>query len=87
MFLNVDAEKVRSMGIVPDSMEILDRMAWRIKGRALEKKDLAIVDIIATNNWERPIYFNTTSLSQVNIDISRYAVLEGLTLQIATYQI
>lgn len=82
MFLNVDAEKVRSMGIVPDSMEIIDRMAWRIKGRALEKKDLAIVDIIATNNWERPIYFNTTSLSQVNIDISRYAVLEGLTYRL-----
>ncbi len=82
MFLNVDVEKVKSMGIVPDSMEIADKMTWKIKGRALEKKDLAIVDIIATNNWERPIYFNTTSLSQVNIDISRYTVLEGLTYRL-----
>lgn len=52
-------------------------MSWNIKGSGLEKKDLAIIDFIASNNWERPIYFNNTSLAGVNVDLRRYVVQEG----------
>jgi tetratricopeptide (TPR) repeat protein len=44
----------------------------------LEKKDLAILDLIANNNWERPMYFNYTSLSHFNVDISSNIVQEGI---------
>jgi hypothetical protein len=44
---------------------------------ALEKKDLALLDFLVTNNWERPIYLNNTSLSQINIDLRPYAIMEG----------
>jgi hypothetical protein len=56
---------------------MVDRMFLRLKGSALEKKDLMILDLIATNNWERPIYFNNTSLQGVNIDVRKYVVQEG----------
>ena len=42
-----------------------------------EKKDLAFLDILATNNWERPIYLNNTSRSQLNLDMNEYLVQEG----------
>lgn len=48
-----------------------------MKGRGLEKKDLAILDLIVNNNWERPIYFNNTSASSVNFNLKRYMVQEG----------
>ncbi len=79
VYVNVDTTSVLSKGIIPSTLEeyLVPRMVFNIKDRVLEKKDLAILDIILTNNWERPIYFNNTSLASVNIDIRRYAVQEG----------
>jgi hypothetical protein len=79
--LPVDVEKVRAMGIIPPEMDSLVVPVMRLqlrKGRGgLEKKDLAMLDVLATNNWERPIYVNNTSLSQFNVDLGPYAVQEG----------
>ena len=65
--------------IVPVEMRnlVTDRMFIDLKGRALEKKDLMILDLIATNKWERPIYFNNTSLLGVNLDLKNNVVQEG----------
>lgn len=74
----IDTNKIKSM--VPERMHknIQDRMTFRIKGRALEKKDLAVLDLIINTNWERPIYFNNTSLAGVNLDLQQYMVQEGI---------
>ncbi len=65
--------------IIPTSMQNLytDRMYINLKGRALEKKDLMILDLMLTNQWERPIYFNNTSLMGVNIDLRANVIQEG----------
>jgi hypothetical protein len=52
-------------------------MQLRLTHGALEKKDLAFLDLLATNNWERPIYLNNTSKSQMNIDLEPFVVQEG----------
>jgi hypothetical protein len=82
--LTVDVDKVRSMGIVPKDLDslIVPKMQLRLKGNALEKKDLALLDVLLTNNWERPLYVNFTSLDQFNIDLRPYVVLEGNTFRI-----
>ncbi len=68
-----------NQGLIPaDKKDLLtDKMFLQLKGSALEKKDLMILDLIAANNWERPIYFNNTSLQGVNIDVKNYVVQEG----------
>ena len=79
--LPVDKDQVRSLGIVPEGMDslIVDRMVFSLKeGRnGLEKKDLAILDMLATNDWSRPIYLNNTSREQISFDLSQYAIQEG----------
>jgi Protein of unknown function (DUF2723) len=77
--LDIDKADVIRKGIIPKGMDslVVDRMQFRLTKNALEKKDLAFLDLLVTNNWERPLYFNHTSLSQLNIDIEDYAVLEG----------
>lgn len=82
--LNVDVEKVKSMGIIPEGMDslVVPQMLLRVKGNALEKKDLALLDLLLTNNWERPLYVNHTSLAQFNIDLNPYIVTEGNTFRI-----
>lgn len=79
--LNVDKDKVRKLGIVPEGMDslLVDKMVFSLKKgkNALEKKDLAVLDVLATSDWERPIYLNNTSMQQLNFDLSRYSVQEG----------
>lgn len=77
--LNVDVDKVRAMGIIPKGMDslLVPQMKLRLTGNGLEKKDLAMLDLLATNNWERPLYVNNTSLSQFKIDLRPYVVQEG----------
>lgn len=77
--LRIDVDKVRSLGIVPEGMDslIVPEMHLRVKGNALERKDLALLDVLATADWERPLYVNNTSLAQFNVDLSRYVVQEG----------
>lgn len=80
MFVNVNLDKVRSLGIIPENLEdrVVDKLQWKINGRGLEKSDLGVIDLIVNTDWERPIYFNTTSLASVNFDIRRYVVQEGI---------
>jgi hypothetical protein len=79
IILSVDVNKVRSMGIIPQEMDsmVVPYMQLRLRRGGLEKKDLAMLDLLATNNWERPIYVNNTSMSQFNVDLSPYAIQEG----------
>jgi hypothetical protein len=79
IILNVDVDKVKSMGIIPEGMDslVVPQMLLRVKGGGLEKKDLALLDLLYTNKWERPLYVNNTSLAQFNIDLRPYVVVEG----------
>ena len=79
LVLNVDVDKVRSLGIVPKNLDslIVPQMRLRVLGNSLEKKDLAMLDLLATSNWERPIYVNHTSLAQFKVDLRPYVVQEG----------
>ncbi len=74
----IDTNKIKSM--IPEELHdrVQDRLVFQIKGRALEKKDLAVLDLIINSNWDRPIYFNNTSLASVNLDLQQYMVQEGI---------
>ncbi|HEX8040312.1 MAG TPA: DUF2723 domain-containing protein, partial [Chryseosolibacter sp.] len=79
LVLKVDVNKVRSLGIVPKELDslIVPEMHLRLRGSGLEKKDLAMLDVLATADWDRPLYVNNTSLSQFNVDLTPYVVQEG----------
>jgi hypothetical protein len=79
LVLKVDTAAVLAKGTIPDTMKdlLVSEMAIRVKTNYLEKKDLAILDALATANWDRPIYLNNTSLSQINFDMTPYIVQEG----------
>lgn len=82
--LDVDVDQVKASGIVPAELDslIVPKMVLRLKGNALEKKDLALLDVLLTNNWKRPVYVNYTSLDQFNVDLRPYVVMEGNTFRI-----
>ncbi|HCX24090.1 MAG: hypothetical protein CMB80_31625 [Flammeovirgaceae bacterium] len=53
-------------------------MGIEISGSYLPKSEMAILDIIASNDWTRPIYFNFTSINSLKINMKDYVVQEGL---------
>jgi hypothetical protein len=79
LVLKVDTAAVLAKGIIPENMRhlLVSEMPIRVKSSYLEKKDLAILDALATSNWDRPIYLNNTSMSQINMDLTPYVVMEG----------
>ncbi|MEL6561605.1 MAG: DUF2723 domain-containing protein, partial [Bacteroidota bacterium] len=78
-YTSIDSSKLGERDDIPDivSDKLTDNFAFSIKGNALDKKDLLIMDILDSNKWERPVYFNFTSLNQVNFDLT------GKTVQVA----
>jgi hypothetical protein len=56
----------------------LDTIRWEIKGQAVEKNNLVILDLLATNNWKRPVYFVLTTSPDAYLSLDRYLHLEGL---------
>ncbi|MEZ4947555.1 MAG: DUF2723 domain-containing protein [Cyclobacteriaceae bacterium] len=77
--IDIDKNAIRKMGIVPREMEglIVNQMKLKILDNVIEKRDLVFLDLLLTNNWERPIYLNPTSMAQMNFDLRPYAMLEG----------
>jgi len=48
-----------------------------VKGNYATKSVLAIVDVMLSNQWQRPIYFNFTSLNTAGLDLNEHVVQEG----------
>lgn len=77
----VDKASVLEHGIVKekDADKIVDEIIIQIKGGALYKNRLLMLDIIANNNWERPIYFTGGSFGDDDyIWMKDYLQLDGL---------
>ncbi len=72
------ASLVASGAITPQMMNRLDTIRWEYKGQAIEKANLMILDLLATNNWKRPVYFVSTTGADTYIGLDNYLHLEGL---------
>ena len=79
-YLNVDTVAVKKLGIIPKDRagQLVSRLDWSMGKRAIEKKNLVILDMIATNNWKRPIYFSSTVAPSDYMNLQPYFQLEGL---------
>ncbi len=60
----------------------LDTIRFTVSKQALEKNDLIVLDIIAHNNWKRPVYFAMTMGADSYLGLDNYLYLEGLTYRL-----
>ena len=79
-YLPIDTAAVKKLGIIPKGREnqLVSKMEWSMGKRAIEKKNLVILDMIATNNWQRPIYFSSTVATSDFMNLQPYFQLEGM---------
>lgn len=77
--ITVDKEKVLKNGIVPPEFadKIVDNIQWTVAQSVLLKNDLMLFDMLASNQWERPIYFVNPSTMNKVFNIEKYCHQEG----------
>jgi tetratricopeptide (TPR) repeat protein len=82
--IEVDSAKVVSNGTVKEYFKdrIVSPMIWVYSENDALKGDLAIMDLLATNKWERPIYISTTVPSSQYKGLEQFFVQEGIAYRI-----
>jgi hypothetical protein len=80
----VDSAKVVQNGTVSpeDADLIVDNLDWTINRTALYKNGVMLLDLLAHNNWERPVYFAITTGDDAYFGLQEYFQLEGLTYRL-----
>lgn len=90
--LAVDKEKVLLNGTVDvkDSARIVNQLVWRMPNdniyqvngndtvMVVSKAYIAMMDILANNDWKRPIYYVSTTGSESFFGLDKYFQVEGL---------
>ncbi|QGY43690.1 DUF2723 domain-containing protein [Maribellus comscasis] len=78
--ITVDKQKVLETGTVQpeDSALIADRVEINISKNLITKSEMAVLNMMAANNWERPIYIDHSLVHVGNIHFKDYLQFEGL---------
>ncbi len=80
MSVPVDSATVVNNGTVPKELagRIVKSIDWTLPGNYVQKNDLMILDLLAHNDWKRPIYFAATNSAKSYLNLAPYLQLEGL---------
>jgi hypothetical protein len=86
--VSVDKDKVLANGTVSKDRadRVVDNIEWTLSGNGIYKKDLIILDILAANNWDRPIYFAITTGDDAYLGLTDYFQIEGLAYRLVPYK-
>ena len=87
LIYKVDSATAVAKGLATDSTGLLKEMTISLKGKtALGKQELMILDMLQTNNWERPIYYAITVNPDQFVGLDGYFEQTGLAYQIVPKQ-
>jgi hypothetical protein len=84
LFIPVDVPAaIKNEMVYPTDTALVNRIEIDLtQKRYITKDELAILDIIGSNIWDRPIYFSVTVQESKMLGLEDYMQLEGLALRI-----
>ena len=87
--IKVDSALIRKSGMVPENYKdsIVPAVNFKVNQEALMRSDLVVLDIIAHNNWKRPIYFSSSVASDALQGLSEYTLQEGIAFRLVPVHI
>ncbi len=88
VYIKVNKEKVLKDGYIPQEFIPLvqDTLKFTIPRGGLLKNDLMVLDLIASNGFERPIYFTISMGPDSYLGLQEYFQLEGLNYRFVPYR-
>lgn len=89
LFFTIDAEKLKAKSFIPEEYKPLvqNEFKWNIGERDLLKNDLIVLDIIAQNKFERPIYFAGYLSPSSYLNLKEYCLLEGYAYRLMPFRL
>ncbi len=77
--ITVDSAACVENGIVPPHLrdKMVDAIYWTIKSNQLYKNDLMLLDLLANNQWKRPLYFAAPSSVNHCVAIDSFCHVTG----------
>ncbi|MFD2871022.1 DUF2723 domain-containing protein [Mucilaginibacter ximonensis] len=77
--ITINKDDVLKNNVVPAELQpmITDTMKWKFTSKYVMKDNLAMIDILAHNNWKRPICFAITVGNENLIGMQPYLYKEG----------
>ena len=88
--VKVNKQNVINQGItVPAGMEIPDHISLSLKwaGRGMSRKQVMIYEMLARNDWKRPIYMSVTLGAENYAGLQDYFCLEGLAYRLTPFKL
>jgi hypothetical protein len=78
--LEADTAKLRRDGIIKGELlnTMVSEIRWDIGKRNITKNGIMTMDLIESNNWERPVYFAITASRDNYLNLDKYIHREGL---------
>jgi hypothetical protein len=86
--ITINKDDVIKNGVVPDSdrSKLTDTLKWKYTSNYIMKDNLAMFDILAHNNWKRPICFTVTVGPENLIGLQPYLYKEGFTYHLIPFK-
>ncbi len=83
-YIPVDSVKVLANGTVSPrfASQIVPEVRFELTSRYILKNQLMVLDLLANNNWERPIYYAITVASDNYLNLENYFQVQGLAYRI-----
>ena len=86
--LSVNPDEVVKDGVVSadQKSKLVDTMTWKYTSNFVTKDNLAFLDILAHNNWKRPICFTITVGQENMMGLQPYLYKEGFTYHLIPFK-
>ncbi len=86
--LSVNPQEVLASGTLPANLkdQITPALTWTYNKNHVTKDNLGLLDILAHNNWKRPIYFAITVPSENYAGLDKYLYKEGFAYRLLPLQ-
>ncbi len=80
LYLKIDSAQIMQQKVVEpkDANRIVDKMQWNVRGNYVYKNQLMVLDLLANNNWKRPVYFAITVGNSGYYNLKPYFQFEGM---------
>ena len=62
--------------------EMTDTMQWTINKNYIAKNEIMVLQLLANNNWKRPVYYAITVSRDNYMDLDKYFQIQGLAYRI-----
>jgi len=86
--LEVDSSRVMQHGVIPEDKAsgMVSQLDWSLNRNFILKDGLCVLDLMATNEWERPVHFAVTVGPDKYFNLDKYFQVEGLSYHLAPLQ-